>query len=423
MGLHEPMQLPRWLLLGLLAFGTAGCAMGPRSIDSTRIAYNRVLKTTSEEQLLLNIVRLRYADTPSSLAVSSIAAQFEMARSAQLTPFLAATGAGASTNIERFRSILPQAMASSADRPTISYTPLDDGDFTRRLFTPLGLEQVLYLAKTTWPIATVFRLYLENLNWVPNAQLASGPTPKQAPEYEEFLAGIKLLQVLQDKGLVVFGSEERSQPAATPIETARVAASDLTDAAKNGLEYRRDPGGRTWSLIRKTRQPVLHVKPTALAAPEVVAFTRAFHLKPGLLKYDVTLESLVPFTEAFPREGVEVLDLETRSLLQVLYFLSHGVDIPDDHAKAGLVQVTRDARGHPFDWHQVLAGLFRVHSSSEKDRPPGASVATRYQNRWFFIDQTDQDTKSTFSLVLELSRLEMTAKTNAGPALTLSVGQ
>ena len=69
----------------------------------------------------------------------------------------------------------------------------------------------MYLAKTTWPISTVFRLYLENLNWVPNAQTASGPTPKQAPEVSEFVHGIAVLQLLQDRAEIVFGIEDRDE--------------------------------------------------------------------------------------------------------------------------------------------------------------------------------------------------------------------
>jgi hypothetical protein len=72
-------------------------------------------------------------------------------------------------------SVMPYGSVSGADRPTFSLTPLDDGEFARKLFTPLSLEGAVYLARTTWPIQTVFRLYLENLNWVPNGELASGP--------------------------------------------------------------------------------------------------------------------------------------------------------------------------------------------------------------------------------------------------------
>lgn len=169
----------------MLGAGVAACTtLGPSALDQTRLPYNEVVKRTTEEQLLLNIVRLRYTDTPSSLAVTAIAAQFERSQSFQLTPFF--TSAGADNN-RSFTAILPQAGVQGADRPTISLTPLDDQEFTRKLFTPLPLDGVIYLAKTTWPIATVFRLYLENLNWVPNAQTASGPTPKQAPEVTEFL--------------------------------------------------------------------------------------------------------------------------------------------------------------------------------------------------------------------------------------------
>src|SRR2546428_7532267 len=53
----------------------AGCsAFGPKTLARDRLRYNEVVKSTTEEQLLLNIVRLRYSDTPSSLAVSAIAA-------------------------------------------------------------------------------------------------------------------------------------------------------------------------------------------------------------------------------------------------------------------------------------------------------------------------------------------------------------
>src|SRR5204862_6248837 len=135
-------------------------------------------------------------------------------------------------------SVLPQMEFSGATRPTLSYTPLDDQDFTRRLFTPISLEGTAYLAKTTWPISTVFRLYLENLNWVSNAETASGPTPKTPPTFEEFRRGVLALQALQDRGQIVFGTEERAEPQGSPLPAASVTANDVVEAAKNGYEYR-----------------------------------------------------------------------------------------------------------------------------------------------------------------------------------------
>jgi len=394
----------------------AGCTnLGPYALDQTRLHYNEVVKRTTEEQLLLNIVRLRYTDTPSSLAVSAIAAQFERSLSLQLTPFFVA-GDNAS-----FTAVLPQVLGLGADRPTVSLTPVDDQEFTRKLFTPLSLDGVLYLAKTTWPIATVFRLYLENLNWVPNAQTASGPTPKQAPVVSEFLYGIAVLQLLQDRAEIVFSSEEREERLGGPLPAAAVSAHDVVEAAKNGYEYRPDDTGTTWTLIKKTQQPVLRIDPDAINSPEVQDFVRVFRLRPGLTQYDITQEALNPFPSTYPPEGVTRLDLETRSLLQALYYVSTGIDIPPEHATGGLATVTLDAAGHAFDWEMVMRRFFRVRWAKGNKRPPGAHVAVKYKDYWFYIDETDQETKSTFSLLMELARLELAGKPGPGPQLTLPI--
>src|SRR5262249_1942970 len=118
-------------------------------------------------------------------------------------------------------------------------------------------------------------------------------------------------------------------------------------------------------------------------------------------------------------EGLTSIDLETRSLLQALYYVSHGVDLPGEHIADGLATVTRTPSGEPFDWLLLMKGLFRVHSVKASDPPPNAHVAVPYKGHWFYIDQTDQDTKSTFSLLLELSRLELVGKAGTGPVLTL----
>src|SRR5262249_11315756 len=249
----------------------------------------------------------------------------------------------------------------------------------------------LYLAKTTWPIATVFRLYLENLNWVPNAQTASGPTPRQPPEFADFLRGIEALQTLQDRGQAVFTQEERTEQVGGPLSADRVTAAALVEAAKNGQEYRPDETGKSWFLVKKTQQPVLWFHPAAINSPEMLTFARTFHLVPGENKYDLKVESLHPFPEADRPEGITTIDLETRSLLQVLYFVSQGVETPPEHLGRGLVRVTVDENDRTFDWKQVLRGLFKVSYARGK-KPPGARVAVQYRDYWFYIHETDQDT-------------------------------
>jgi hypothetical protein len=394
-----------------------GCSsFGPSTLLQTRLQYNEVVKTTTEEQLLLNIVRLRYTDTPSSLAVSAIAAQFEVAKNFQLTPFFAASGAEVAKS---YSAILPQLGIAGADRPTFSLTPLDDQEFTRKLFTTLPLDGLIYLAKTTWPISTVFRLYLENLNWVSNAQTASGPTPKKPPVFQDFLRGVQALQALQDRGQLVFSVEERQESQGGSLPMASVAGRDIVEAAKSGYEYRPDDKGAGWTLYKKTQQPVLLVDPEAVDSVDMREVARAFKLRAGVTKFPITQEALSPFPSTYPSEGLTGIDLETRSLLQALYYVSHGVEVPSEHVADNLATMTRDPSGERFDWKLVMSDLFRVYSVKADARPSKAHVAVPYKGHWFYIDQTDQDTKSTFSLLLELSRLEVLGKVGSGPLLTL----
>ena len=83
---------PTWAALAAGALA-AGCrSFGPHALEQTRLPYNEAVKVTTEQQLLLNIVRLRYTDTPSSLSISNIAAQFEITKGLQIVPFFTATG-------------------------------------------------------------------------------------------------------------------------------------------------------------------------------------------------------------------------------------------------------------------------------------------------------------------------------------------
>jgi hypothetical protein len=168
----------------------------------------------------------------------------------------------------------------------------------------------------------------------------------------------------------------------------------------------------------------MYINPDALGSMDVATFVRTFRLKPGLKKYDITVGALPPFSEQAVSQGLEGIDLETRSLLQALYFVSHGVDIPPEHIQHDLVTVTRDTRGEAFDWTNVTGGLFRARWSKGDVPPPEAHVAVLYRGYWFYIEASDHDTMATFSLLMELSRLELQPKTGGdAPVLTLPLGR
>ena len=395
-----------------------GCSLGPRSLLNSRLRYNDAVKTTSEQQLLLNIVRLRYVDTPSSLAITSIADQQEVVAGLGIVPFFTSAGAG---DVGSYRnSILPQAQVSGTTRPTLSYTPLDDEEFTRRLFSPISLEGAAYLSKTTWPISTVFRLYLENLNWVSNAETASGPTPAEPPDYATFLQGVESLQRLQDRKLITLYSEDREETVSSTFSSEENNFKNTIESVQNNLELKSTKEGV--SLIKRQKQPVLRADPAVTDDGDWIVFCGSFKLNPNVRTFDLTTEKLDPFLKDMPPNGLETLDLETRSLLQVLFFVAQGVDVPQEHLASGVAPRTIDFNGRFFDWQQVLGGLFRVCSVKSKKRPECAHVAIQYKDYWYYIDERDSHTKATFALLLEVSRLELESTKSKAPILTLPLG-
>ena len=415
------------LFLSLVCVGTVGCAFGPRTLEKSHGRYNEAFRQVDSEELLMNIVRLRYGEPSAEVEVSAIAAQYELSAQAEARPFFSTQAArieGASV-YARFATILPFLGTSGSSRPTISLTPIHSGETVARYLRPITLEGVIVLAETSWPISTIFRLWLEGMNGVPNAQSASGPTRSFSPEYAEFLRACELFQILQDRGELTFRKTEQDVPG-DPIPADRITAEALVEAQKAGYEYRLSPDKKSWQLVRKVRRLYLDLSPRALATPEYQELVRLLNLKPGLTRYEVT-QSTVGFINQKPNaQPSDKLELVARSLIQVLFYVSHGVEVPSEHL-GGVAKATLEPDGRPFDWQQVTGGLFTVKSICGKKPPPNAMVAVKYRGYWFYIDDTDHATKSTFTLLRPSRRLDLGAgggeRRGGGPVLTLPVGK
>ena len=106
------------LLALFLLFVLSGCQskFGPGALKNTHAPYNQALVQTLNEQMLLNLVRMKYRDKPFFLKVGSITAALTFGGSLGMETELG-VGSGGSL-------LEPQFGFSYADKPTISYTPL-----------------------------------------------------------------------------------------------------------------------------------------------------------------------------------------------------------------------------------------------------------------------------------------------------------
>src|SRR5690349_13008666 len=55
---------------------TSGCALGPRQIDVGHLRYNQAIKESFDRELLLNLVRMKYRETPEFVDIGGVAAQY-----------------------------------------------------------------------------------------------------------------------------------------------------------------------------------------------------------------------------------------------------------------------------------------------------------------------------------------------------------
>ncbi len=341
----------------LAACGT----LGPNAIQATRTDYNVVLRQTEDEQLLLNLVRLRYRDRVLFLEASAVNTQFTFGGFAE-----ASTNIG--PNVAEVYGV--GGRVTVEEKPTVTYTPLQGGDFVERVLSPIRLETLLLLDGSGWSSERIFRACLQQLNGVKNAPTASGPTPDEAPEYEQFRRVTTLFRFLETRDMVTGAS--------------------LADG--NGL--------------------VLQFAAKAGDLPEYRELMQILGLDPD--------KRIYPFKTSVDAGELDTFFVRTRSFAGVMYFLSQSVEVPEKDIKAGRVTVTRDEAGQPFDWNRVTDGLMHIRSSSK--RPGNAAVAVFYRRSWFYIDDSDLDSKSTFSMLGQVFALQSGNVESMTPVLTLPVG-
>lgn len=410
------------VLLCLVAALPGGCSFGPRALEKTHGRYAATVQRVEEEQLLRQLVMLRYNELSLGLDITSIAAQYELSAGAEAKPFFEAPNPSGSV-FRTFPRILPDLTVSGASRPTVTMTPIDDGSSVRQFLTPINLDTLVFLTQTSWPASTVIRLWVERLNGVPNAPAASGPARDEPPDFERFLRVADLLRAVQEKELAAIRTEERTTEVGGPFAADAVTPATALEAAKAGLEYRPRPDG-TVTLVRKERRLGIVVSPGAETSPEMIELTGLLNLVPGRTEYGIVVSGRgTPDPAKFPVPPSTDLRVVPRSTAQVFFFLSNGVEVPAEHLCAGLVRSPVGPDGRPFDPRALTRGVFEVHVSKGHKPPPTAYVAVNYRGYWYSIDDRDPDTKATFALMSQLGRLDFARQRLGGPTLTLPVGR
>jgi len=191
------MDRPRFVRAGAalaLAIAVSGCVgLGPQRLGIERSDYANRLRETGKEQLLLNLVAMRYGDAPLFLDVTSVISQYT--REGSLHADVPISPPPNDTNGVIGGSVLLR------ETPTITYAPLSGDRFARSLLAPIPPAALLAMIEAGWSAGDLFRLTVRSVNGVRN--LARSPlfVAGSDPAFIEITTALDRLQ--RSGGLVL----------------------------------------------------------------------------------------------------------------------------------------------------------------------------------------------------------------------------
>ncbi len=368
-----------------LLLSLSSCNVSPRLAlkgMGGRNAYNVALQTTSNEQLLLNIVRLRYYDVPYFLNVDSITTQFSI-------------GAGLNTNIPipGFNSDNPGSIGgdiSWKNQPTIQYTPLDGESFARHLLQPIDPLMIQYLVFTGWDVERIFKLTIQSLDGVDNNPITFPEAPIQYHVFEKFNKITYLLRKMQMRGELQVG--------------AKATSAKQKELQSDGTEI--DLTFDTGNLRGRSLQILFPID--APEAPELMDLLPGLKKSRNMYLLDLSLGFL---------DGAKT-GIIPRSVLACMDYLSIGVDIPKFHV--GMVDCFAGNKVNK-SYVDSIRSLLNVKVS--RSYPKNSYVAVKYKGYWFYICDYDIESKKTFSLLQGLYNLQSGDTPKTAPILTIPIGK
>jgi hypothetical protein len=336
----------------------AACAsVGPKTIPRDQFDYGTAIANSAKEQLLFNVVRLRYVDAPVFVHVASVINQYSLEGNV-------AVGAGANTSFTGADTLTVGGSARYADRPTITYTPISGREFAASLLTPIPPEHVFALVQSGWTPERILRMTVSSMNGIDNEW--SGPAQRRQadPRFTELLHVWGRLREARVIGLRREKGKEKARIILYQID------SDMTDEITADLAFLHETLG----------------------------------LDPDAKEYPLTYGLI-------PDDPNEIVVL-TSSIIEIMNELAWRIDVPPDHVEEGRTGTTFTTED------ETVGPMIRVYYA--KERPKDAYVAIRDRGHWFYIDDRDVNSKATFAVLQILFSLTDAGEGARGPVVSIT---
>ena len=349
-------SLARTLLIVTAAFCVACSSVGPSTVPKDQFDYNGAIAGASQQQLLLNLVRLRYSETPSFLKVSSVISQYTRAGNIS-------AGVGANTGSSGDNTASVGGLMRWSDRPVISYTPVTGKEFAQDMLKPVRPFQLFEMIQSGWPSILVLRSAMVSVNEHRNHVTRPSGRAQADSEFYEIGSLVGLLT------------------------RAHVLAL-RTHVTAAGSE-------KTVIYIDLEKSPDM--------AAELARFQSILGLDPDLKEVEMIHGRLSA------KNQVAVL---TGSIWDIMLRISWQFDAPPEHIETG--RTAKSFTSSNEDYVQPIAVRFA------KEQPDNAFVSVFTQDYWFYIDKDDRESKRIFSFLELLLTLTQSDVQGVAPVMTIS---
>ena len=342
---------------------TSCTSLGHRRVPTDNFNYNEAIGRAANEQMLLNLVRLRHFDVPVFLSVSSVLTQYVYSGTVSAEAVSANSGGSNADSATIGGRIL------YIERPTITYTPLTGQEFTEQLLTPISRATMFSLAQSGWPAEELLIMGLERLGPFKNL-----PLDVALPANEQAL--INFLEVIQ---LMLDLSLENA------IEFRETNASDTSDLQSLVLYFNVNSSEQAKLKSRELKEKL--------------------KLDPNLNQFRIVNR----ITERKPDE----LLIRTRSMLDLMSHLARGVDGGNYVSPGERVIIENE---------ELRTKLLPLNIEQSVDQPVNAFVSVKYNNNWYSISHSDHRSKQTFGMLTYVYLLQAPKPPTAGPLVTVPTG-
>ncbi len=405
----------------LICMVISGCGIGPAFMKGDRIKFNKSVEQSTNEQMLLNLVRLKYIEAPFFLQIGAISSSFNVTAGASLAAQF--PDAPSMLGAPLIFTYQPTLSSSFAQQPTITYTPLEGEQYVTRVLTEVTLDRIVMLHRTGWSMEHLLRILVQRIGAAANVPVAPGVVVGDPGSYMRFLELVRLLSAISNRGDLEFTSMPLQQTIITDaIPRDEVDAASIVAAAKEGASFRLGKNG-TYQLVKPgPAQTLMQVRyadeDEARRLEELLGVQpKRYPVAGGRIGESfalTTARGIAPeLGGGVQQEMVATVNVQLRSFMEALFFLSDGVVPPESAVKEKLVKAYPRVRGDD-------GSIIEVHSSAAP--PTDAFISIYYRGSYFYIKDSDLSSKYAFGLLITLFSLQSGNVQTMAPLLTLPVG-